>query len=173
MTSGLIDRDPIVEEMGRRTAPFTWSDLRMERRLSRAERKTLDLCAAAGWTEGLAVPLPQSSGRIGLVSLAGHRDCRDPGERAYIFLISICLHSYVQTLVGRHGFALNPAGLTERELACLRLVAIGKSDGQIAQQLGIAASTVHEFVEKAKRRLQVRSRPELAAIAAALGIVDI
>lgn len=171
--SGLIDRDPIVEALTHRTAPFTWSDLRADRTLSRLGTQALDLAAAAGWVDGFIVPLPQASGRIGLVSMAGDRDCTDPAERRYLTLISVCLHSYVRTLVGRHGFALPPAGLTPRELDAVRLVARGKSDAAIGKALGIADSTAHEFVEKAKRKMKVRSRPELAALAAALAIVDL
>jgi len=173
LSSGLIERDPIVNELGFRTEPFTWTDLRADRKLSQLGREALNRTTAAGWVEGFVVPLPQSSGRIGLVSLAGHRNCTDPAERGFLTLISICLHTYVRTLVGRCGFAVPPAGLTERELACVRLVAQGHSDSAIGKALGVAASTAHEFVEKAKRRLKVHSRAELAALAASFGIVDI
>jgi LuxR family quorum sensing-dependent transcriptional regulator len=88
-------------------------------------------------------------------------------------LISICLHGHVRTLVTREGFAIPPAGLTGREVECVRLVAQGSSDSEIAKRLGIAPSTAHEFVEKAKRRLKTRTRMEMVAIAAALGIIDI
>ena len=171
--SGLMERDPIVEELRCRTQAYTWSDLRADRTLSRLGSEALNRIAAAGWTEGLAVPLPQSGGRIGLVSMAGHRNFTDPEERAYLTLISLCLHGYVRTLVRQHGFAVPPAGLTEREIACIRLVAHGRADGEIARELGIAASTAHEFVEKAKHRLHVRSRAELAAVATAIGLVDL
>ncbi len=173
MSAGLIDRDPIVDEIALRSEAFTWTDLRASRKLSKLGTEALEKAAAAGWVEGLIVPLPQASGRIGLVSLAGHRDCADLADVGYLTLICICLHSYVRTLVGRHGFAIPPAGLSAREIAAIRLVAHGKSDADIGQALGIANSTAHEHVEKAKRKLKVRSRAELAAIAASLGIVDL
>jgi DNA-binding CsgD family transcriptional regulator len=47
------------------------------------------------------------------------------------------------------------------------------SDRQISLSIGVAPSTAHEFVEKAKHRLGAKSRAELAAIAVSLGIVDI
>lgn len=172
VASGLIERDPVVAEIGVRTEPFTWTDLRKSRKLSMAGTQALDRAAASGWTEGFVVPLPQASGRIGLVSLAGHRDCTDPAERDFLALICICLHSYVRTLVGRHGFAVAPAGLTEREIEAVRLIAYGKSDAQIGHDLGVATSTAHEFIEKAKRKMKVRTRAELAALAGSYGIVD-
>lgn len=169
--SGLMLRDPLVDELRRRNQPYSWSDLRAERRLGNLGTDVLNRAAQAGWTEGLAVPLPQAGGRIGIVSLAGHRDCSDPTERNALTLIAVCLHSYVRTLVCEHGFAVPPGGLTEREIACIRLVALGRSDAEIARELGIAVSTAHEFIEKAKHRLHVRSRAELASVATAIGIV--
>ena len=173
MSSGLVARDPLVDELQYRTEPYSWTDLRADRKLSKAGTEALNIAAAAGWTEGFAIPLRQSSHRIGLVSMVGHRDCTDPAERDYLTLIGICLHSYARTLLARDGFALSPAGLTEREIGCLRLAAQGKSDASIASELGIAQSTAHEFIEKAKKRMNVRTRTELVAIAAALGIAEI
>jgi DNA-binding CsgD family transcriptional regulator len=172
-TSELIDRDPFVETLTLRTAPFTWTDLRADPAFSRAGVRALKRAAAVGWTEGLIVPVRQASGRIGVVGLAGNRGPIRPGEREYLTLISICLHSHVRTLVGRHGFALPPAGLTPREIDALRLVAQGMPDGAIGHALGIASSTAHEFVENAKRKMNVRSRAELAALAVSLAIVNI
>lgn len=171
--SGLINRDPVVGALAGRRSPFTWSDLRADRTFPKVGREALDLAAKEGWTEGLAVPLPQGPNRMGLVSMAGHRLVTDPAITAYLTLISICLHSHARTLIAREGCALPPVGLTDREIACLRLVARGYSDRAIAQDLGIAVSTAHEFVEKAKHRLKVRSRPELVAVAASLGIIDL
>lgn len=171
--SGLIERDPLVDELATRREAYTWSDLRADRKFSKAGRAAIGLAAEAGWTEGLAVPLPIGASRIGLVSMVGRRDCRDPAERAYLTLISICLHSHARTLTAHNGFALPPAGLTERELVSIRMVARGMPDAAIAAAMGVARATAHEFVEKAKRRLNVHSRAELAAIAAALGIVDV
>lgn len=170
--SGMIDRDPLVDGLASRREPFTWSDLRADRAMARAGSAALDAAAAAGWVEGLVVPLPTIGTRAGLVSLAGHREIAEPELRDYLCLIAVCLHSHVRTLVPRHSFALPPMGLTEREIASLRLVARGKSDGAIARELGVAASTAHEFVEKAKRRLKARTRAELVATAVSFGIID-
>lgn len=173
MRSGLIDRDPVVDELPHRAQAFTFADLRAEGKIAKVGREALDKMAAAGWTEGFVVPLRQSSHRIGLVSMAGNRICSDPDERDYLTLISICLHSYVRTLVATKGFAVSPARLTEREIACVRLASDGLTDGAIADELSIAASTAHEFIEKAKKRMKARSRTQLAGIAGALGIADI
>ena len=171
--SGLVHRDPLLDALATHQDPFTWSDLRESRLLPKVGRSALELAAAEGWTEGLVVPMRQSGNRVGLVSMAGRKAGLSLEARAYLCLIAVCLHSHVRTLVAREGFAAPPAGLTAREISALRLVAKGLSDADIAEDLGVARNTAHEFVEKAKRRLKAKSRAELATIAAALGIIDI
>jgi LuxR family quorum sensing-dependent transcriptional regulator len=173
LRSGLIERDPVIDALVVRHQPFTWTDLRKDRKFKQAGREALERAAAAGWSEGLVVPLSRGARRIGLVSLVGHNTEISSEDRAFLCLISICLHTHVRTLVVNGGFAAPPAGLTSRELACIRLVALGSTDGAIAKALGIAASTAHEFIEKAKRKLKTRTRVEMVAIAAALGIIEL
>ena len=52
-------------------------------------------------------------------------------------------------------------------------MATGATDRAIAKAMGVAPSTAHEFVEKAKRKLKTRSRVEMVAVAASLGIIDL
>lgn len=172
LSEGLVERDPLIDALAFRHQPFTWSELRQDKKLQKIGRDVLEKAAAAGWTEGLVVPLSRGNNRIGLVSLVGHDTNIGPENRAFLCLISICLHGHARSLVRREGFAVPPAGLTGREVQCVRLVAQGFSDNEIAKRLSIAASTAHEFVEKAKHRLKTRTRVEMVAIAAALGIID-
>jgi len=173
LKSRFIERDSIIDSLSFRREPFSWSDLRRDRKFGKSGREALQLLAAHGWVEGLVVPLPGAFGRMGLVSLVGTKGELDRNSQAHLTLICVGFHYHVKALAARQGFALPPAGLTPRELACIRRVAKGESDAQIAAGLRVAPSTAHEFVEKAKRRLGVRTRPELIAVAAALGIIDL
>jgi len=171
--SGMVDRDPVVDALATRLEPFTWSDLRADRTMPKVGLRALELSAAEGWTEGLVVPFGQVGNRVGLVSMAGRNGNLTPEARAYLCMIAICLQTHVRVLVATQGFAAPPIGLTEREIACLRLVAKGHPDSGIGQILGISRTTAHEFVEKAKRRMNAKSRAEMVAIAVAMGIIDI
>jgi DNA-binding CsgD family transcriptional regulator len=64
------------------------------------------------------------------------------------------------------------AGLSIREIEAVRHVAVGRSDAEIAEQLGISKSTAHKHVESARGRLKAKSRAHLAALAISLGIVS-
>jgi DNA-binding CsgD family transcriptional regulator len=172
LSANLIERDPLLDALPLRPEPFTWSDLRRDRKLSRLGSEALELAAEHGWNEGLAVSLPRGPNRFGLISLVGSGPDLDMATRAYLCLIAICLHTHVRSLVPTHGFAAPPAGLTAREIECLKLVACGYSDRRIATSLGIAQSTAHEHVENAKRKLKTSSRAEMIAVAASLALIE-
>jgi DNA-binding CsgD family transcriptional regulator len=172
LKSGLIERDPVVETLAHRRDPYTWTDLRRDRKFGQLGRDALKLAAAHGWVQGFVVPMPCISRRVGLVSLAGTREEISAEARAYLALISMGFQMHVRVLVGHQGFAVPPAGLTQREIDSVCLVAQGHSDKAIASRLGVAPSTSHEFIEKAKRRLKARTRMQMVAIAVSLGIVD-
>ena len=58
-----------------------------------------------------------------------------------------------------------PSPLTARQRDVLAHCALGKSDWEIAQLLGISPVTAHEHVETAKRKLGVRTRVQAVALA--------
>jgi DNA-binding NarL/FixJ family response regulator len=61
--------------------------------------------------------------------------------------------------------APRPAGLSERELEVLRILAAGKSNKEIAFELSISEKTVHSHVASIFGKLGVGNRTEAAAFA--------
>ena len=61
--------------------------------------------------------------------------------------------------------AADPFGLTSREAEVLRLVADGRSNGQIAEALFISRKTASVHVSNILGKLGVASRGEAAAVA--------
>jgi DNA-binding NarL/FixJ family response regulator len=51
-------------------------------------------------------------------------------------------------------------GLTQREEECLRLLARGSANKEIAQKMGVSVSTVHFHLKSIYQKLHVRSRTE-------------
>jgi DNA-binding CsgD family transcriptional regulator/tetratricopeptide (TPR) repeat protein len=66
------------------------------------------------------------------------------------------------------GTLANPAGLTDRQLEILRLVATGLSNAEIARRLVVSPRTVDHHVSAILAKLGVRTRREAAAWAAEL-----
>jgi DNA-binding NarL/FixJ family response regulator len=64
----------------------------------------------------------------------------------------------------------NPAGLTERQLEVLRLLAAGLTNGEIATQLVLSVRTVDRHVAEILAKLGVTSRRQATARAAELGL---
>jgi DNA-binding CsgD family transcriptional regulator len=66
---------------------------------------------------------------------------------------------------------LERSGLTRRELEVIRLVAVGRTNAEIATELVLSPRTIEMHVANAMSKLGCRSRTEATARAHALGIV--
>jgi ATP/maltotriose-dependent transcriptional regulator MalT len=66
---------------------------------------------------------------------------------------------------------LSRSGLTRRELEVIRLVAVGRTNAEIATELVLSSRTIEMHVTNALSKLDCRSRTEATARAHALGIV--
>jgi LuxR family quorum-sensing system transcriptional regulator CciR len=169
--SGMIEHDPLIGALGQFPGAFTWTELRTRRALTVAGTDALVKVAAEGWTDGLVVPLHRDGNHYGLVSLVVNAHILDDNQKTDLTAVSIHFHDRMRYHVPREGFRLPPAGLTPRELECVKLIAQGLSDLKAGEVLGISGSTVHEHAERAKRKLDARNRAELVAIATAFAII--
>ena len=65
-----------------------------------------------------------------------------------------------------------PAGLTDREVEVLRLVARGRTNRQVAELLVVSPKTVGRHVENLYRKLDVSSRAAAAVFAMEHHLLD-
>ena len=63
--------------------------------------------------------------------------------------------------------------LTEREIAILRLVAIGKANKQVASHLGLSEETIKGHLKNIFSKLDVADRTHAVTVAARRGIIDL
>ncbi len=74
--------------------------------------------------------------------------------------------------VERQMLRRNPYGLTFRELTVLHLVAVGRSDKEIATELVISPQTVHKHVANILAKMDAASRTEAATRALREGLLE-
>jgi LuxR family quorum sensing-dependent transcriptional regulator len=148
-----------LDEARRRLMPFTWADASSHR--ATAGIAVHPAVRAQGWVDGLIVPMHGPSGYLGLAVLASRRRVDAPlPDRAALHVVALTLHEACRSAAT----APSPASLTRRERECLRWVAAGKSDRDIAALLGVSASTAHYHVERVKKKLGVNSRSHAVAV---------
>ena len=62
--------------------------------------------------------------------------------------------------------------LTPRQMQVLRLLALGMTNRQIGEALGITENTVRTHVERIRRVMKARTRGEAVARARDMGLID-
>lgn len=80
------------------------------------------------------------------------------------------VHREVADEIARH---VVDESLTEREIAILRLVAIGKANKQVASALGLSEETVKGHLKSIFSKLDVADRTHAVTVAAKRGIIEL
>jgi DNA-binding CsgD family transcriptional regulator len=169
--SDLIDRDPVVQALQHHKGAFTWEELRQSRAMAKLGTQALAKAADAGWVDGLVVPIRRTSQRFAIISLVARHALINAEQKQVLVPHSVCFHSRVLELFQFSDFPVPPAGLAAREVECIALAAQGLTDEKIARALSIGATSAHEYLNRARDKLQAKNRTELVALAVALGIV--
>ena len=94
----LQERDPIVDALDSYDEPFTWTDLRNDKRFGGLTRDELDRAADFGWRDGLIVPIPRTGVRYGLVSLAAKRPHLMHDAKSLLSLGALAFYRQVRAL---------------------------------------------------------------------------
>jgi ATP/maltotriose-dependent transcriptional regulator MalT len=108
----------------------------------------------------------QARGQMVLIDGASSVGDAGPGIRA--------IRSFIASLPGESGNATTaelPGGLSTRELEVLRLVAGGRSNRQIADELVLSVNTVARHVANILSKAGVANRTEAAAYAREKGLL--
>ena len=143
--------------------PDTFSGLRRRRVASGGSQRVLDVAAAHGWPEGLAIPIHGPNGYRGIVTVAGETEELPPRDRAALHLMALYLHERLKQLLApelAEQLADRPR-LSPGEIECIHWLIAGKSDWEMSEILGISEWTAHWRIEKAKAKFGVKTRAQL------------
>jgi LuxR family transcriptional regulator, quorum-sensing system regulator CciR len=162
VTRGDAADDPVHLASRRTNAGFGWSDLGNLIRLERRHISILARSRTHGIGAGLTIPANVPGEPSASCSFAVRTGRDIPVARLR------CAE-----LVGAHALCaarrLRPAAarerphLSRREIQCLKLVALGKTDWEIAHILGLSPHTARQYVMRARAAYDTVSRAQLVA----------
>jgi LuxR family quorum-sensing system transcriptional regulator CciR len=161
---GLAADDPVHLASRRVNTGFAWSELAGIIALAPRQLDILSQSRRFGIGHGFTIPVNVPGEPAGSCSFAVGPGAEFPVRRL------MCAE-----LVGAHAFsAARRIGhlaerdprphLSRREVQCLRLVALGKTDWEIARILGISEQTARQYVKRARSAYDVVSRTQLVAL---------
>lgn len=112
--------------------------------------------------DGWVFPIIYDGGLKGVVVLGGQQPDMSPLIGSILHLLAHSAFRRVEDLTTA-GIAPKLHPLSAREAECLRWVALGKTDSEIAIILSISARTARFHIENAKRKLHVATRVQAVA----------
>lgn len=169
-----LARDPLVTELRRSVHPYTWSEVRNRRKLSRPETRIMDEGRDLGIGDGIIIPIVTLSGSLSVFSPAGPNPDLSQRARSALEIIGIYSQQALKrALIHNQREEAAHTPLTPREREILQWVAVGKSDEEIATLLSIGPATVTTHVESAKRKLDAFRRTYAVVQAIRFGEINI
>lgn len=158
-----VAADPVHLASLRTNAGFGWDELGALLPLSPPQRHILERSRHHGLGPGFTVPANVPGEPSGSCSFAVRRGKTLPLQRLQSAEL-IGVHAF-RAARRIYGFAAAGAvpRLSRRERQCLRLVAAGKTDWEIAAILGISVETARQYVKRARAAYEVVSRAQLVA----------
>jgi len=154
-----VVRDPAVSELRRTLNPFSWSDIRNRRDLTKGEKTILDEAREFGARDGFIVPIVTLSGSMALFAPCGLEPDLSDRARAAVEIMGVyCHHALRRSLLQHQREDAVHTPLTPREREIMQWVAVGKTDEEIADILSIGTTTVTSHVENAKQKLDAFRR---------------
>jgi DNA-binding CsgD family transcriptional regulator len=153
------------------------SQHRRPERLSFDHIRITELLRGLGITTMLGVPLHLPKGQIAVLTWAGSRDASELQEllgRITGDLLAVG-HNFMRIYNVQVGQPKatdeERARLTPREWDCLRTLAQGYRDAEVAEVTGISRSTVRFHLENVVQKLGCKNRVQALALAAQLGLL--
>jgi DNA-binding CsgD family transcriptional regulator len=153
--------DPVFRHADTTLRPFFWDGGEFQAGLTREQRDMLAQAAKFGVAHGFTTPLHPPCSRV-----AHAASCSVIPDSAALeltrYYLAQLMSYFMYDIASRQADAKEEAAgaveLSNRERQCLELVAQGKSDWVVGKLLSISERTVHNHIERAKRRLGVTTR---------------
>lgn len=167
-----IAADPSRVRIRKSYAPFCWSTS-ADQDLTDGQRAWLDGERGRGVDAGLAIPVQDSAGCPAYISLFGSNEAaieRLIEDRApELAFIAGQFHMLAKSLLPIAEWIYRGPALSTREIECLRLAALGRTEKESGQILGISRRTVEYHLRNAFDKLGATTKVRAVVLAFGAG----
>ncbi len=167
-----VDHDPVVGLMKQSPSSFKWRDANESIGSGRASLEVIKDAESFDLKDGYAFPLITLDGTAVMVSLGGPEFESSQQNLSIMSLVSTYAIGRAMQLSTASGGGAQQRPLTQRETECLRWAAVGKSEWEISQILGISEHTSEKHLLNAKAKLGAANRVQAVAEAIRLGYIN-
>ncbi|UVK38922.1 LuxR family transcriptional regulator [Mesorhizobium sp. AR10] len=167
-----VDHDPVVSHMKQLQAPFQWREAAQGIRIDNGSDEVMGDASEFKLRDGLAFPLITLDGQIVMVSLGGEAVELSGAEFGLVSLVSTYAVGRAMQLHTMASKTIDHIELTPRERECLKWAAVGKSEWEISQILGISEHTSEKHLLNAKSKLGAVNRVQAVAEAIRRGYIS-
>jgi DNA-binding CsgD family transcriptional regulator len=169
-----VIRDPVITELRKTINPYSWSDIRARRVLSKTEKAIIDEAREFGARDGFIVPIVTRSGSISVFSPCGLEPDLSSRARAALEIIGVYgHHALTRALMPKQREDSVHTPLTPRELEILRRCKDGKSRPEIGEILSISKKTVEFHLRGIMDKLGASNQLSAVVIALQRGLIEL
>uniref|UniRef100_UPI00310117CF autoinducer binding domain-containing protein n=1 Tax=Neorhizobium sp. EC2-8 TaxID=3129230 RepID=UPI00310117CF len=165
--------DPVVTEAKRRMEMFSWTADNWSARRSSQLRSFREQAIGYGIRSGVTIPVEGSFGSTMMLTFASSAQTADVSklQDAQKAIQAVLAIHYRLKIIDATTIVAPKRLLSPREAVCLMWATKGKHAPEIAMLTGINPRTVQHYLDKARRKLEAATVPQLVAIAKDHGLV--
>ena len=165
--------DPFPRLVARGGHPIRLSAISKGQSLSREQNSFLDQARSHGMTDGLLVPTFGPRQHLALFGL-GQIENSSVLDNANVHgLQAVAQAAHIQLDRFEASGATSRPNLSNREVSIIHWIALGKTNGEIADILDLRTPTVATYIKRIFQKLDVTDRSAAASKAIKAGIIDI
>ena len=171
-----VQTDPVVLNGLKRASPFHWDQVTAPRLMNTSQRALFREADDVEIRDGFSVPI-HGRREFAMMSVVPS-GTRQEGKRVLrehqqlLHMMALYYHNHASSILLEEYFKKIQPRLTPRETECLLWVARGKTTWEISVILRISERTVIYYIENAKVKLGVHSRPHAVVKAVMMGLID-
>jgi LuxR family transcriptional regulator, quorum-sensing system regulator BjaR1 len=165
--------DPVIKRIQTDLTPFAWAEAEAygDRNNIAASRRVFEEASEFKLHAGYSVPMLTLDGQIAAVSLGGEKIDIAPTAPGMISMVSSFAIARAIELRSREK-ERKAAGLTPREIECIRWAADGKSEWEISIILHVSEHTADKHLSNAIKKLKAANRSQAVAMAIRQGLIS-